>query len=612
MKHNFSFLAVLFSMLLGFTTMTAQTPAGYTLLGTNKYGYEDLTSKVSVQAQGTVTYDSGVITGKGLPGRICETGNYLQLSFTEATAMTLSDNYAIHITLSKVGEPAGNVQVSFCNNGWNATRVSYIIENSAILGEDIALNFTDRKTDNWNSFGETNSYGENRSFSGEIFRICAADGEQFAISQIYIKANVSEPDPIEPTGDEDAPTNLTAEVKSVADVSAVITVSAEDANAITFNVYNGEKKITSASSTSGVAKDIEVKGLTPETEYTLAVEAVDAAGNVNTNRVNVTFTTTEQLEKRYYFFRAGDIPTIEKMTAVDLREGVGTTLQLNNMTKGEETDYISYKLSGAWFSFNQNLKAGTDMADVNQDAWTLVIKMRTSNTDQSFNIRLNNAGECYQVSQGNLPVSAEWQELKLALADSKKPLTFTNNMTGTIFQMHANGSVAEDYVDIEYAYLTNVPANPETPQEEEDTQAPVNISMTVKDGSLTANGVILLLYAEDENSPITYAVKYQVKGSGDTWTEVPAFTGEQGTTVEKEIMGLTPETTYTFSVIASDPSNNAAEAVVLDDITTAQAIHTSLNSVRDGATAIYKKMNAGKIVIVREEQVFDIFGNLLH
>lgn len=453
-----SSLLLLVGMCMFTMSMYAQTPAGYTIFGSNPEGYTDLTTSVTAQAMGTAGWEANTLTGKGLPGRICETGNYLQMSFNAATTMTLTENYAIHIKLAKVGEAAGDVQLSFCKGGWNAVRVSYIIPNASIGTDatDIVLNYADRNTGNWNSFGESGTIGTVEYPAGEIFRICAANAEQFVISQIYITANAI-------SGDDEAPTNLTAVLKdgSLTGSAAVITASAEDENAITFNVYNGENVIATATSTSGVAKDIEITGLTPNTAYSLDVEAVDAAGNVNPTKVAVTFTTPEEKMKRFYFFRAGDLPQSDTIEMVDLRDGAGTTIQTNNMAKGEATDYTAYILNGQWFSFNQNLKAATDMSVVNQATWYLVIKMRTSNTNQSFNIRLNNAGECYQVSQGNLTVSAEWQELQLALADSKKTLSFSNKMTGTVFQMHANGSVAEDNLDIMYAYLTNDPTIPE-------------------------------------------------------------------------------------------------------------------------------------------------------
>lgn len=569
MKHNSFILTCLFAIFMAMPVL-ADNPAGYTIFGPNKYGYEDLTSKVSVQAQGSVTYDSGVFKGAGLPGRICEGSNYLQLSFSAAQTMTLwnSDGkeYAIHIKLAKIGTPTGNVQISFCNGGWNNARVSYEIVNSDIKGDEIVLNFSQRKTGNYDSHNEGATYGENKSFSGEIFRICAASGESFEISQIYIKADETQTDPVDPSGDKDAPTNLQADVKSVAAVSAVITASAEDASAIKFNVYNGTDVIATATSTSGVEKDIEVKGLTPETEYTLSVEAVDAAGNVNPNKVNVTFTTLEQLEKRYYFVRSGDLPVIEKMTAVDLREATGTgSCVYKQMNLDNTKDYKHLNITSWWVY--EHHTTSVDMSDVQQASWYLKMRVKTTNTTNPIHLALNSTSTttCYNINTTTLPRDGEWYEIVLALKDHPGTLTYSATQSGAVFQWHGENT-AGSYLGIDYMYLTNVPTNPEKPAIIDD-DPPTDVSIAVKDASLSYDRLTLQLYAEDEDSPITYAVKYQVKNSGDTWTEVPTFTGAQGTTVEKEITGLTPETTYTFSVVASDPNGNEADAVTTEATT---------------------------------------------
>ena len=143
-----SSLLLLTSMCMFTMSMHAQTPVGYTLFGSNPDGYTDLTASVTAQAIGTAVWDANILTGKGLPGRICETSNYLQMSFNAATTMTLTENYAIHIKLAKVGEAAGDVQLSFCKGGWNAVRVSYIIPNASTGTDatDIVLNYADRNT----------------------------------------------------------------------------------------------------------------------------------------------------------------------------------------------------------------------------------------------------------------------------------------------------------------------------------------------------------------------------------------------------------------------------------------------------------------------------------
>ncbi len=573
------FLSLTFACLGLFVSTQAQTPAGYAIFGDVPYGYTDLTSFVSAEAQGAVTFVDNVLTGAGLPGRINETGNYLRMSFTSAQTLTLTENFALHIVLQKADGATNKVQVSLCNNGWNAARISWEIENANISDEnasDVALSYSARNTDNWNSFGESNIVGDNKSISGEVLRICAANGEQFEITQIYIDADATVPDPVEPApGDEDAPTSLTLAASNIRDNNVTLTASATDANSpIAYTFYykaEGAADFTAVAGSVAAASGADavkvVTGLASETTYSFKVVATDPSSNSADYSISG-ITTLAAFKHRFYFFRVGDIPEIDGVVSVDLREGTGTSFQLNNMTKTGATEYIGYTLNGSWFSFNQNLSATTDMSIVSQSTWYLCIKMRTTINQNSFNLRLNNAGECWMISSGNLPLEHDgtWETLALPLSTSSKTLSFTASMTGTIFQMHANGSTASDYIDIEYAYLTDDPVAPEKPAIV-DEEAPANFSVTEKPAATTFSSTTLQLYAEDEDTPITYTIRYAVKNSGDTPTEV-SVNGAQGSTVEKTISGLAPETTYTFSVVASDPNGNETSPVVLD-ITTA-------------------------------------------
>lgn len=577
MKHKFLFLAVLLSTLFT-TSLWAQTP-GYAIYGDVPYGYEDLTSKVTLPAAGSV--DAGILslTGTGLPGRFCE-NNYLSFAFNEAVTMTLTENYAIHVVLKRAAS-ANNVQLSLCKNGWNAARASFELPAASISADDYAdvtVAYGSRRTDNWNSYGESGMINPSGvSFpAAEMLRISAANSEVLYISQIYIDADATSPDPVAPMGDTDAPESLTLAASNIVDKSVTLTASATDENSpISYTFYykaSGDADFTAVpgavSAASGADAVKVVTGLAPETTYSFKVVATDPSSNAAETTISG-IETLAAFKNRFYFFRAGEIPEIEGVNMVDLRESVGTTFQLNNMDKTSTVDYIHYALKGSWFSFNQNLSASTDMAIVEQSTWYLCIKMRTNLAQTSYNLRLNNAGECWMISSSNLPLACDgsWETLALPLSTSSKTLNFTAAMTGTIFQMHANGSAASDYIDIAYAYLTDDPLMDEKPAVV-DITAPANFSVAEKAGATTHNTTVLQLYAEDEDTPITYTISYKVKGSADEPMET-SINGTQGTTVEKEITGLTPETTYAFTVVASDPNGNETSPQVLDITTTA-------------------------------------------
>ena len=173
----------------------------YYLYGTAPEGAIDLTAKVTVEAVGSATFVDGVFTGAGLPGRICESGNYLKMSFTEAQALTLTEAFEVHVVLAKAEAAAGNVQVAFCNNGWNNGRLGYTIPNADIntTDTDIALAYADRVATDWNSYGEASFIGAPANFpAAEIFRLCAAAGEQFTIKAIYVTAETTNQEPEQP------------------------------------------------------------------------------------------------------------------------------------------------------------------------------------------------------------------------------------------------------------------------------------------------------------------------------------------------------------------------------------------------------------------------------
>ena len=572
------FLSLIFASLGLFATTQAQTPAGYAIFGAVPTGYEDLSKYITYTS---TNFTSGTLTGLGLNGITCQNNVAVSFSLSETKALNLTGNFALHIIASKT-TATNKMEVSLCNGGWNAARVSWDIANDLIETEatNIPLLFTARIGDGdntWRSYN-TGNFAGGKNFTGEILRICAANGEQFEITQIYIDADATVPDPDPAPGDEDAPTSLTLAASNIRDNSVTLTASATDANSpITYTFYykaEGDADFTAVAGSVAAASGADavkvVTGLTPETTYSFKVVATDPSSNSADYSISG-ITTLAAFKHRFYFFRAGDIPEIDGVVSVDLREGTGTSFQLNNMTKTGATEYIGYTLNGSWFSFNQNLSATTDMSIVSQSTWYLCIKMRTTINQNSFNLRLNNAGECWMISSGNLPLEHDgtWETLALPLSTSFKPLTFTASMTGTIFQMHANGSAASDYIDIEYAYLTDDPVAPEKPAIV-DNEAPANFSVTEKPAATNSGSTTLQLYAEDEDTPITYTIRYAVKNSGDTPTET-SVNGAQGSTVEKTISGLAPETTYTFSVVASDPNGNETSPVELDITTAALA-----------------------------------------
>ena len=277
---------------------------------------------------------------------------------------------------------------------------------------------------------------------------------------------------------------------------------------------------------------------------------------------------TPQDSKRYYFVRGGDLPVIDGVECVDLRATTYSAWGTSNITAPTlDENGASFTLPNSWFAADLRPKAQC-MADVRRADWYLRMKFKTdasSLANQNLRINLSNGANNFHLT--NDYGDGEWHNITFSLDDAANTLrSFPVPANDIAFQLHANGSLNGSYFNIEYAYLTNDPDSDEKPAIV-DEEAPANFSVTEKPAATTFSSTTLLLYAEDEDTPITYTIRYAVKNSGDTPTET-SVNGAQGSTVEKTISGLAPETTYTFSVVASDPNGNETSPVELD-ITTA-------------------------------------------
>lgn len=280
---------------------------------------------------------------------------------------------------------------------------------------------------------------------------------------------------------------------------------------------------------------------------------------------------TPQDPKRYYFVRGGALPVIDGVECVDLRATTYSAWGTNSISAPTLNDNgVSFTLQNSWFA--ADLKPKTQcMADVRKADWYLRMKFKTdasSLANQNLRINLSNGANNFHLT--NDYGDGEWHDISFALADAANTLrTFPVSANDIAFQLHANGSLNGTYFYIEYAYLTNDPDTDEKPAIV-DNDAPTNFTVTEKPAATNSGSTTLQLYAEDEDTPITYTIRYAVKNSGDTPTET-SVNGAQGSTVEKTISGLAPETTYTFSVVASDPNGNETSPVELDITTAALA-----------------------------------------
>ena len=316
---------------------------------------------------------------------------------------------------------------------------------------------------------------------------------------------------------------------------------------------------------------------------------------------------TPQDPKRYYFVRGGALPVIDGVECVDLRATIYSAWGTNSISAPTLNDNgASFTLQNSWFA--ADLKPKTQcMADVRKADWYLRMKFKTDASSlANQNLRINLSNDANNFHLTNDYGDGEWHDISFALADAANTLrTFPVSANDIAFQLHANGSLNGTYFYIEYAYLTNDPTTDEKPTIV-DNVPPTNFSVTEKAGATTHNKATLQLYAEDEDTPITYTIHYAVKNSGVVPTEV-IVNGAQGTTVEKEISGLLPETTYSFSVVASDPNGNETTATEID-ITTTTLVETRYYFFR-GDPAYVSLPSTGVISYDLREGVGSTVGN---
>lgn len=554
-------------------TANATTPAepeviGYAIFGEVPTGYMDLTSHVSVNGYGTysdkVSVEEGKIKFTGNTSlsnsRVCaDEGNNIRLQFTSAQALTLTSNLAIYIKVKKgSANSESNLHFALCKDSWNSNRIGYFIPQAKISNtaeKEIILKYADHATSDWSSAGSV--IGNNVTFgAGDIVRLQAQTDDYFEITQIYIEKTYT-PEP--------APTIVTAEVDESATewdkVTLNLKADCEKSTVVTYEVTYGSTTKTFTGN-AGELTTCVIEGLEGSTEYTFSVVAKNedgvAADAVTTNSVT-TPAKPVGMETRYYFFSSREtLPAGEKLLSVDLRDGKGTTIAWNNAMKGVNpaiTTYSAIAVSNGWFSFNQNLKAATDMSAI-ADGGYLVIKMR-SNLDvtKKLNVRLCNNVSYVLDADDIAYFNNTWNTIVFNLADAQNHPVFNNAMNGIIFQLHSDG-MGEGKIDIDYAYLTNDATNVDEGTALEPEGPPTNVDVEVVTEDYYS--VTLKLYAECERSTtVTYDITVK---TGETIVKTVSCTGSPSEWTNFTVADIPASTEYTFSVVAKNQEGFGAEA----------------------------------------------------
>jgi len=324
-----------------------------------------------------------------------------------------------------------------------------------------------------------------------------------------------------PAKDTIPPTAFTATQGIVTQNSVELLLKATDnSGSINYTVsYGSIPNVINVTGISGIQSSCIVSGLSPGTNYTFSVIAKDSMLNPAPNNPIAVMATTTSL------------PTL----VVTSSPGVPSPYLLSYLTDGNPA--TSWKVLSPHISF---------------------VTFEYS-TAQTFNkLTLTSSGDNESRDPKNWSVKASndtlsgWTVLNtqskqsFATRELAKTYTFTNNVAYKFYRLH----ITESNYSTTSTMLGELAFGSDIQIPVKDTIPPTAFSAAL--GAVTKNSVELLLKATDNSGSIIYTVSY---GSIPTVINVAGVSGIQSSCI---VSGLSPGTSYTFSVIAKDSMLNPA------------------------------------------------------
>ena len=331
--------------------------------------------------------------------------------------------------------------------------------------------------------------------------------------------------------DDVKPVMGTATLVSNTHNTAVIAVTATD------NEEVGKYHVVSATpeydkmlaSTDG---QITVTGLTPSTEYTLTITAIDLAGNESENVATVKVTTNKYDEAPSSLPTVPTYPDNQVKAVYSATYGAdcnfgewGSGTQYTQDTYGKK--YVTTNLG--YFGLFEFALNCSNMEALHLDVWTA--------DDMTFRVvPIHGAAEV------GVTVSLEgqqWNSVDIQLSEFEGVPNWTN-----VFQIKIdNASNRTFWLNNIYFYTTQAP--------DTDDEAPTAVTATATPSYFS---VTIHAQATDNSG----AVVYEVKNGEDV---LGSRTGVSAENTDIVVSNLTPNTDYNLTLIAMDESANAAEPV---------------------------------------------------
>ena len=467
------------------------------------------------------------------------------------------DNITIVADGSDTEAPTAVTDLSSSNTTFNSTDLSWSpstdnigVTNYEVFQDGVSIGNTGTTTFNVTGLAELTSYD---------FTVFAQDaaGNTSPVSNTETVVTLQAPDTEAPT----AITDLASANTTTTTTDLSWSASTDNVGVTNYEVFQDGVSIAN----TGVTTAFNVTGLAPSTSYDFTVFAEDAAGNVSTVSNTETVVT------------AG-VPDTEAPTAVTDLSSANTTFNSTDLSWSASTDNIgvtNYEVfqdgvsianTGTTTAFNvtglaeltsydftvfaqdaagntspvSNTETVVTLQAPDTEAPTAITDLASANTtttttDLTWSASTDNVGVTnYEVFQDGVSIA----NTGITTAFNVTGLTPSTSYDFTVFAEDAAGNVSV----VSNTETVNTDAVP-------DTEAPTAV-LDLSSSGTTSNSTSLSWSASTDNVGVT---NYEVFQDG-------VSIANTGTTTSFNVGGLTPSTSYDFTVLAEDAAGNVSAA----------------------------------------------------